>query len=137
MITVEGGKSYLLNNLCQQKEECVSLVEEYEAPLGLIANDPDNPYLTEDKTVKYADFMITVNTYRDLIDDKTAEEEGESVEMPLPTLKGTTIEEVKESAASRCVTGDGNSLMMKMFYLPFFAEVDPWLEFFNVINEGA
>lgn len=62
---------YLEHNLCEGSEECVSKVEEYEYPLGEVANDPDNPYLTEYLTVNYKDFLITVNTYRDLIDDKT------------------------------------------------------------------
>jgi len=57
--------------------------------------------------------------------------------MPLPTLDGDDLDEVKEQAAQRCIKGDGNSIMMKMFYLPFFAEVDPWLEFFNVISAGS
>lgn len=46
------------------------------------------------------------------------------------------INQMKDQALKMFVPEDPHSVEMKMFYLPFFAEVDPWLEFFNVINEA-
>jgi hypothetical protein len=50
----------------------------------LIANNPDNPYLVEPRNIAYKDIIITVNTYRDLLDSKVKDEEGEGFEMPEP-----------------------------------------------------
>jgi hypothetical protein len=50
----------------------------------LIANNPDNPYLTENRKILFKDVIITINTYRDLLDSKVKDEEGEGFEMPEP-----------------------------------------------------
>jgi len=50
-------------------------------------------------------------------------------------LKPTTEDDVEDQAKAKCAPGDGHSVQMKMFYLPFFAQIDPWIEFFNFMNE--
>jgi len=71
------GSEFLKNNICEGNEDCAQAVEDYTEPEGEHANDPDNPYLVEDTNLELEDIEVTVNTYRDLIDESDSEEDSD------------------------------------------------------------
>jgi len=76
-VAEEAGSEFLKSNICEGNDACAEAVEEYSDAEGEHANDPDNPYLVEDTNLDLEDIEVTVNTYRDLIDESDSEEDSD------------------------------------------------------------